>query len=128
MGAYRIWTQEQFIRDLAHRLARGDHPHHLVLAVGERLVQRLAAVVLELERELLAQRGRDVAAAAGDLADGAYQLFGRALLGEVARSPRLQRAHRIAILGVHREDEHRPARVALAQLLDELEAVLALSL
>src|SRR3990172_10912269 len=67
MGTYSIWTQKQFIRDLTHRLAGSDHPHHLLLAVRERLVERLAAVVLELERELLAQGRGDVAPAAGDL-------------------------------------------------------------
>src|SRR6185503_13441924 len=45
-------------------------------------------------------------------------------LGEVAGSARLQRAHRIAVLGIHAEDQHRAARIALAQLLDELQAVL----
>src|SRR5690606_4402644 len=94
-------------------------------AVRERLVQRLAAVVLELEGELLAEGRGDVAPPAGHLADGAHQLVGGRLLGEVARGTRLQGPHRIAILGVHAEDEHRAAGVALAQLLDELQAVLA---
>src|ERR1044071_9834073 len=125
VGGHRVGRKEELVGDLAHRLAGGDHPHHLVLAVGKRLVQGLAAVVLELERELLAQRRRDVAAAAGDLADGAHQLLGRALLGEVARRSGLEGAHGVAILGVHGQDQHSPAGVALAQLLDELEAVLA---
>src|ERR1044071_1116335 len=125
VGGHRVGRKEELVGDLAHRLAGGDHPHHLVLAVGKRLVQRLAAVILELQRQLLAQRGGDVAAAAGDLADGAHQLLGRAFLGEVARRPRLEGAHGIAVLGVHGEDQYRPAGVALAQLLDQLQAVLA---
>src|SRR5688500_1893939 len=121
----RVGREEELVGDLPHGLARGDHPHDLVFAVGERLVQRLAAVVLELEGELLAERGRDVAPAAGDLADRAHELLGRAFLGQVARSAGFQRAHRVAVLGVHGEDQHRAARIALAQLLDELQAVLA---
>ena len=93
--------EEELVGDLPHGLAGGDHPHHLVLAVGQRLVQRLAAVVLELERELLAERGRDVAAAARDLADRAHQLLGRAFLRQIARGAGLERAHRVAVLGIH---------------------------
>ena len=77
------------------------------------------------ECELLAQRGRDVASAARHLADGADQLFGRALLGEISRRPCLERAHGVAILRVHRKVQHCAARIALAQLFDELEPVLA---
>src|SRR5438132_4364400 len=123
--ADRVGAEEKLVGDLPHRLARGDHPHHLVLAVGKRLVQRLAAIVLELERELLAKRGRHVPPATGDFANGADQLFRRAFLREIARGAGLQRAHRVAILRVHRKDQHRAARIALAQLLDELQAVLA---
>src|SRR5688572_4569548 len=125
VGADGIGAEEELVGDLAHGLAGSDHPHHLVLAVRERLVQRLAAVVLELERELLAQARRDVAPAAGDLADGAHQLLGGAFLRQVTCGARLERAHRVAVLGVHAEDQHRAAGIALAQLLDQLQAVLA---
>src|SRR4030095_3232227 len=65
------------------------------------------------------------AAAAGDLADRAHQLVGGALFGQVARRPRPQRAHRVAVLRVHAEDQDGAPGIALAQLLDELQAVLA---
>src|SRR5438874_4158 len=51
--ADRVGAEEKLVGDLPHRLAGGDHPHHLVLAVGKRLVQRLAAVVFQLDREHL---------------------------------------------------------------------------
>src|SRR5690606_2419114 len=94
VGADRVGAEEELVGDLAHGLAGGDHPHDLVLAVRERLVQRLAAVVLELEGELLAEGRGDVAPPAGHLADGAHQLVGGRLLGEVARGTRLQGPHR----------------------------------
>src|ERR1041384_5135980 len=122
VGADGVWTQKQFIRNLANRLSRGDHPHHLVLAVGKRLVQGLAAVVLELERELLAQRGGDVAAAAGNLADGAHQLLGRALLRPVARGPRLERAHAGEGLAGHGE---RPPPATLRMALTSSSGALS---
>src|SRR5260221_411200 len=72
-----VGAEEELVGDLAHGLARGDHPHHLVLAIGQRLVQRLAAIVLELERELLPERGRDIAPAARDFPDRPDELLGR---------------------------------------------------
>src|SRR6185436_9691798 len=80
---------------------------------------------LELERELLAERRRDIAPAAGDLAKRAHQLFRRAFLGEIARRAGLESAYGIPVLRIHRQDQDCATRVALAQLLDELEPVLA---
>src|SRR5205823_11357264 len=84
-----------------------------------------AAIVFELERQLLAERRRHIPAAARDFANGADQFLGRTFLREIARGTRLERAHGISILRIHRKDEHRTARIALAQLLDEFEPVLA---
>ena len=85
-------------------------------------MQRLAAVVFELERELLAERRRHVAAAAGDLADGAHQLFRRAFLGEVPHGAGLEHPQGELVLGVHREDDDAGIGAAAEDVAEGVDA------
>ena len=78
-----------------------------------------------VQRELLGHLGADVGAAAGDLADRGDELRRGAFLGEVARGPGADRAHRVLVLLVHGEDENAQLRLLGVHLLDELDAALA---
>ncbi len=85
-------------------------------------MHRALAVAGELLREALAERGADVAAALGDLADRVDELARGALLGDVAGRAGLQRRGRVQLLGVDREHEHRPLGELALQVGEQLEA------
>ena len=109
-------------------LAGRQQLEHLELAVGQALVRRPLALAGEERGERLGELRADVPAPRGDLADRVDQLVGRRLLREKAGGTGLERANRVLVLGVHREDQHRELRPLAPDPREELEPLLPGSL
>src|SRR6266850_1339601 len=122
VGAHRAGRQAHLTSDLADLLARGEQPHHAVLAVREFLVQCLLRVARALGGENFRQRGRDVFAAVRDFAHGGGQLLRRAVLRDVAGAAGAQHARAVHIFRMHAEDQHRLTWKFLLDVAEEVEA------
>src|ERR1051325_4811601 len=119
---HRFWRKAELPADRRNRPAGREHPKDLELAVGELVVwcgPRSAQAV----RNRLCHRGTQVLVARHDALEGADQLFGRGLLGEIAGSDELEHASRELILGKHRENQYRQRGPGLVQLAQHVEAV-----
>src|SRR5258706_14174773 len=89
IGADRRRTEVHLLGDLLEAPARGEEPHHAVLAIRKPLVRRAVLVGREPRGELLRERGAHVAPAAHDLLHRGRELLARALPRDVAPRARL---------------------------------------
>src|SRR5207244_12145746 len=80
MRPHRSHAQIQLGGDLPRRFARRDQAQDLELAIGEALMQVLAALVDHAEGDALREVGGEEALAARHLADGSDEVRPRAIL------------------------------------------------
>ncbi|CAM2147606.1 hypothetical protein PT2222_10230 [Paraburkholderia tropica] len=122
VDAHRLHGERERVRDVGEALARGEHAQRLVFAVGELFVRQLLGVDQHVIGERLGHRRAHILAAARDLLDRGRHLRGVHGLGQIARRAGLQRAHRVLILAIHREHQHRHARRLFLRAFEHLDA------
>ena len=116
-------AQVQLLADLGVRVAEGDQPQHLDLALAE--VVRRAGRRRRLGRQPRAQPRVQIGVAPRRGADGLDELVVGGLLEDVAERPRAQRLARERRVVLHRQDDDRGARRALQEPRDRGQARLA---
>src|SRR5437773_4497308 len=124
---HRVDAHREDDRDLLVGLALGDELQHLAFAVGEQrevvldlLPARVAEVALE---QHLRDRRAEERAASTDRLDGLQEVQVLRVLEQIAARARLQALAHAHVVGVHGQDEHLGALVALHDLARCLDAV-----
>src|SRR5450759_2276505 len=127
VGVDGLGADEQLLANLGRAVPAGDELEDVLLALGEFLEHGAFVRVLRSSLDSLGQgasRGRlHVDIAVGDGANRVDELAVGGTLDQVSAGARFQQGDEIRVLGVHREDQHLPARLLSDQLLGGLGAV-----
>ena len=112
----------KILGDALHGRAAGQPDEHLEFPLRQALDRRFRAAVEFRQRQLLGERGVDVAAARGDGRHRFEQCFGGAALGQEAQRAFLQCAARMHGVIVRRQGQHLRLGVVGANPAQRLEA------